>query len=192
MTVDEILEVCPGVSMQILTPTCKGYVCPTLKAASDKGNWKAYITTASGFSCPGVFVVAQDGADHSTDNTFAKHIVNGHVISIARTEKDVFQFLFAMFVRKSVWFGGKHCAITNDSVEMIKNAVLSLTDTQYIYLRPTTPRERYRLMGVKDKDINKLLASDITNSGHYSLGGNSIVVPVLKEVFRNLLLESDR
>ena len=191
MTVDDILEVCPGVSMQILTPTCKGYVCPTLKAASDKGNWKAYLTTAAGFSCPGVFVVAEDTENHHTDNTFAQNIVKGNVRSIARSEKDVFQFLFAMFVKQSVWFGGKHCAITNNSVEQIRNAVLSLADTQYIYLRPTTPRERYRLMGVKDKDINKLLASDITNSGHYSLAGNSIVVPVLKEIFGKMLLESD-
>jgi site-specific DNA-cytosine methylase len=191
MTVDEILEKAPGVSLQILTPTCKGYVCPTIKASSDKGTWHAYITTASGFSVPGVFVVAQDGADHSIDNTFAKHIVSGHVRTIARTEKDVFQFLFAMFVRKSVWFGGKQCAITNDSVEKIKNAVLSLAHNQYIFLRATTPRERYRLMGVKDKDIDKLLASEITDSGHYSLAGNSIVVPVLKEILRKMLLESD-
>lgn len=49
-----------------------------------------------------------------------------------------------------------------------------------------TPREIYRLMGVDDIDIDKLISSDISNSALYKMGGNSIVVDVMVYIFGNL------
>jgi len=52
-------------------------------------------------------------------------------------------------------------------------------------IRKLTPRECWRLMGVKDEQFDKL--HDISNSQLYKLAGNSIVVDVLEHIFRNLL-----
>ena len=51
-------------------------------------------------------------------------------------------------------------------------------------IRKLTPRECWRLMGVKDEQFDRL--HDISNSQLYKLAGNSIVVDVLEAIFRNL------
>lgn len=56
-------------------------------------------------------------------------------------------------------------------------------------IRKLTPRECYRLMGVDDESIDKLLATDIAKTNHYVLAGNSIVVDNLYYIFRNLLID---
>ena len=48
-----------------------------------------------------------------------------------------------------------------------------------------TPRECGRLMGVTDKDINKMAAVN-SNSALYKQFGNSIIVPVLMAIFSQL------
>lgn len=63
-------------------------------------------------------------------------------------------------------------------------------------IRKLTPTEAYRLMGVDDADISKLLAKGedgkqlISNSKNYQLAGNSIVVDVLFHIFRKLFVEN--
>lgn len=54
-------------------------------------------------------------------------------------------------------------------------------------IRKLTPRECWRLMGVKDKQFDKV--SDISNSQLFKMAGNSIVVNVLEEIFKNLLID---
>lgn len=56
-------------------------------------------------------------------------------------------------------------------------------------IRKLTPRECWRLMGVKDEQFDKL--HDLSNTQLYKLAGNSIVVDVLMEIFKNLLLSDD-
>ena len=56
-------------------------------------------------------------------------------------------------------------------------------DTSIIKL---TPRECFRLMGLNDKDIDKIQMTKISDTQQYKLAGNSIVVPVLEEIFKNL------
>ena len=51
-----------------------------------------------------------------------------------------------------------------------------------------SPRECGRLMGVKDKDIDKMMAVN-SNSQCYKQFGNSIVVPVLCAIFSQLNIE---
>lgn len=51
-------------------------------------------------------------------------------------------------------------------------------------IRKLTPRECWRLMGVKDEQFNRL--HGISNSQLYKLAGNSIVVNVLEAIFRSL------
>lgn len=56
-------------------------------------------------------------------------------------------------------------------------------------IRKLTPRECWRLMGVRDEDFDKL--HDISNSQLYKLAGNSIVVDVMMGIFRNLFLTDE-
>ena len=68
---------------------------------------------------------------------------------------------------------------------------LGATGVQSSYrIRKFTPRECFRLMGVQDADIDKLIASGISNSQLYKLAGNSIVVNCLAAIFRQLLIEN--
>lgn len=53
-------------------------------------------------------------------------------------------------------------------------------------IRKLTPRECWRLMGVKDEQFNKL--HDISNTQLYKMAGNSIVVDVLMAIFKNMFL----
>lgn len=51
-------------------------------------------------------------------------------------------------------------------------------------IRKLTPRECWRLMGVKDADFDKL--HGISNAQLYKMAGNSIVVNVLMAIFQNI------
>lgn len=53
-------------------------------------------------------------------------------------------------------------------------------------IRKLTPRECFRLMGVKDEDIDKILKHQ-SNASAYHLAGDSIVVNVLMAIFKEML-----
>lgn len=55
-------------------------------------------------------------------------------------------------------------------------------------IRRLTPRECLRLMGVKNKEIDKLKQSDSTL---YHLAGDSIVVDVLMAIFKQMIEVKD-
>ena len=57
--------------------------------------------------------------------------------------------------------------------------------------RRITPREAFRLMGVSDIDIDKLQRVNIPETQQYKMAGNSIVVNVLEEIFKNLFKIND-
>lgn len=57
-------------------------------------------------------------------------------------------------------------------------------------IRKLTPRECWRLMGVRDEQFDKL--HDISNSQLYKMAGNSIVVDVLMGIFKNLFIETEQ
>lgn len=62
---------------------------------------------------------------------------------------------------------------------------------KYVALvRKLTERECFRLMGVDDTDIGKLLAAGIARTDLYKLAGNSIVVDVLYHIFRKAFIET--
>lgn len=55
-------------------------------------------------------------------------------------------------------------------------------------IRKLTPRECFRLMGMKEDDIDKIQQAGISNTQQYKMAGNSIVVNVLEAIFINLFL----
>lgn len=58
-------------------------------------------------------------------------------------------------------------------------------------IRKLTPRECFRLMGVSEPDIDKMLNSGISNSACYKLAGNNIVVDVMTALFDKLFVNAD-
>ena len=74
-----------------------------------------------------------------------------------------------------------------------KNKIQTLTTqnnvgvvNQDLRIRKLTPKECFRLMGVKDEDFEKI-AKNQSNSSLYHLAGDSIVVNVLMAIFKELL-----
>ncbi len=55
-------------------------------------------------------------------------------------------------------------------------------------IRKLTPKECFRLMGVKDKDFERI-AKNQSNMSLYHLAGDSIIVDVLMAIFRNMIEE---
>ena len=74
---------------------------------------------------------------------------------------------------------------TDGSSPKHNNRVIEPTAPNY-RIRKLTPKECGRLMGVKDKDIDKI-AKNQSNSSQYHLYGDSIVVPVLVGIFAQML-----
>lgn len=66
---------------------------------------------------------------------------------------------------------------------VIKNEI---NGSESLRIRKLTPKECFRLMGVKDDDYSKL-RSELSNSQRYCLAGNSIVVNVLMAIFNTML-----
>lgn len=64
-----------------------------------------------------------------------------------------------------------------------------ILDDEYYRIRKLTPRECFRLMGMRDDDIDKIQAAGISNTQQYKMAGNSIVVDVLETIFKNLFME---
>ena len=56
-------------------------------------------------------------------------------------------------------------------------------------IRKMTPREVGRLMDVDDGDLDRMLSCGLSDSAVTSLFGNSIVVNVMTEMFRELFYE---
>ena len=56
-------------------------------------------------------------------------------------------------------------------------------------IRKLTPRECFRLMNVKDEDIDKMMNAGIAKTNLYKLAGNSIVVAPMYHIFRKLFVE---
>ena len=65
---------------------------------------------------------------------------------------------------------------------VVKNEI---NGSESLRIRKLTPREVFRLMGVKDRDYDKI--ADFSNSSLYKLAGNSIVIQVLMGIFGELL-----
>ena len=79
-------------------------------------------------------------------------------------------------------------ALTHASKDnMLLGKEYQMEDENQIYrIRKLTPRECFRLMGVRDEDYDKLTVSDTQK---YKQAGNSIVVDVLEDIFDNMFVK---
>lgn len=76
--------------------------------------------------------------------------------------------------------------VEHDCVPTLDTRCDCLGVCQNYRIRKLTPKECFRLMGVKDKDFEKI-AKNQSNASLYHLAGDSIVVDVLVEIFRRML-----
>ena len=75
------------------------------------------------------------------------------------------------------------------SIEGLAPTVETRNRAKYIdefKIRKLTPRECFRLMGMKDDDIDKIQQAGISNTQQYKMAGNSICIPVLEYIFKQL------
>ena len=68
---------------------------------------------------------------------------------------------------------------------------------EFVRVRKLTPREGFRLMGLRDSDIDKIQSwrdekgKPISDNAQRAMAGNSIVVDVLYHIFRKLYVDTD-
>lgn len=87
--------------------------------------------------------------------------------------------------------GQRELKIINDMADQNAISLPSELKGKKFRIRKLTPRECFRLMGVDDKDIDKIQASGVSNSSQYKLTGNSIVVDVLFHIFRKMFIDTE-
>ncbi len=57
---------------------------------------------------------------------------------------------------------------------------------QNLRIRKLSERECFRLMGLRDDEIDKIQESGVSGSQQYKMAGNSIVVDVMTAIFEQL------
>ena len=86
----------------------------------------------------------------------------------------------------------EHCAVKKNGICPTLTGAMGMGGGQipvhnYGYrIRKLTPKECWRLMGVKDEDYEKV-AKNQSNASLYHLAGDSIVVNVLMAIFKEML-----
>lgn len=97
---------------------------------------------------------------------------------IANSSKDIYQCKC-----KSVWQDNKVGIKVTPTLRAGNSNTFVYSDYR---IRKLTPRECFRLMGMNDDDIDKIQQAGISNTQQYKMAGNSICVPVLEYIFKQL------
>lgn len=99
-------------------------------------------------------------------------------------EKKTVQEIAAMDVHERTEYMRK---ISNEAEEAYLNKALNKTPKDCnIRIRKLTPKECWRLMGFDDESFERAEAVN-SNTQLYKQAGNSIVVPVLEAIFKEML-----
>lgn len=67
--------------------------------------------------------------------------------------------------------------------------VIRMNESEELRIRYLTPRECFRLMGQPEEAIDRIQSLGLSRSAQYRLAGNSIVVPVLAEIFKRIYID---
>ena len=76
--------------------------------------------------------------------------------------------------------------VSNALTASFGNKTNQICDLSNLKIRKLTPKECFRLMGVKDKDFENI-AENQSNASLYHLAGDSIIVDVLMAIFKQML-----
>jgi len=82
----------------------------------------------------------------------------------------------------------KVCSTILSSCHKMHRASIDNYYTDKGRIRRLTPRECFRFMGMSEDDIDTIVKTGLSDTKMYQLAGNSIVIPVLEGIFKNLFL----
>lgn len=104
--------------------------------------------------------------------------------------EDIYRIFILGLYTMPMWWDDR-CALINGYYSRLhrpegKGWCFDWEKQKWFRIRKLTPRECFRLMDVSEPDIDKLMASGISNSQLYKCAGNSIVVSCLYHIFKNL------
>lgn len=109
--------------------------------------------------------------------------------SIKSKNKRLHNLVEKMDLTKDNQFLDTYNQTTNENAGTITTRV-DASNSNYVYtnlrIRKLTPKECFRLMGVKDQDFERI-AQNQSNASLYHLAGDSIVVDVLMAIFKDIL-----
>lgn len=86
-------------------------------------------------------------------------------------------------------------SVAKDNMVVEPSIATPMLYGRHYRIRKLTPRECFRLQGVRDSDIDKIQSwvdakgKPISNAQQYKMAGNSITVDVLYYIFKNLFVE---
>lgn len=87
---------------------------------------------------------------------------------------------------KIQWIDIYACSSNDKIVPTITTRTLGAGNVYVVrdgFIRKPTPREIFRLMGLREKEIDKLMKLELDSNTYCKLAGNSIVVDVLEQIF---------
>jgi site-specific DNA-cytosine methylase len=76
--------------------------------------------------------------------------------------------------------------IINASLKDILKQILNMGIGDYFRLRRLTPKECFRFMSVKAKDVDKLVKSGVSDAQLVKQAGNAIVIRVLVNLYKSI------
>lgn len=89
-------------------------------------------------------------------------------------------------VRMGGLYADREARVYEDVAPILRSERIGLKTMENQYrIRKLTPKECWRLMGFTDEDFHKAEAVN-SNTQLYKQAGNSIVVPVLEAIFRQM------
>ena len=164
---------------QFITPSCIGkkfrgdkqskssdkheepHICPTLVADMNyaKGNYKKFLSSTH-YPRPGVLEVW-----HTRE-----HVVIPYNELIGRAPIGT----------------ERKFKIINASLKDILKQILNMGIGDYFRLRRLTPKECFRFMSVKAKDVDKLVKSGVSDAQLVKQAGNAIVIRVLVNLYKSI------
>lgn len=170
---------------QILTPLDKNGLCPTLLASHNKPAQFNMLSTGHRPN-PGVLEIWETKVPKFKNKlTIFEKISQSNYLIIRKYEG-----YNPKFTKYLEFFQGRK--ISNSGMVDIITAIQKMKSNQYVRLRAMTPREKFRLMGMKEKDIEKLLKSGLSARKLSRLAGNSVVVNVWEAIMKQILLHESR
>lgn len=75
--------------------------------------------------------------------------------------------------------------------EYTDEELYEMVEKEDIRIRKLTPREIFRLMGVREYNIDKIQAANISKTQQYKMAGNSICVDNMYYLFLNLFINKE-
>lgn len=175
----------PRLIKQMVTPQDKNGCCPTLLASHNKPTQFNMLSTGHRPN-PGVLEIWETKDSHFKHKlTVFEKIAQGNYL--VRRKYEGYN---PSYTKDLDFFQGRK--ISNSTMMEILKTIQEMKRNQYVKLRSLTPREKFRLMGMKEEDIKKLLKSGLSIRKLSRLAGDSVVVNVWMAIMTQILLQESQ